>query len=316
MSPLLAPVVAAPLSAPFLAVAWAAIVAAIILAIVYGRRAQVIRARLEEEHRAQSEPLAPVPTEEMSWLRRWLFVAGFRRPSVPLFFLVFAMLAFVLGLLSALTIQQSAGLRQARVWLYDLPGGMGTMLDPILVVTPWVLFVILASLPWLYVRAARRKRVNQIEEDLPITLQLLATLSRAGLGLDAALVRVLDSSDPRRTLPQELNTFRRENMAGLPRTSCWRRLGRRVEVSSMSIFVSAMVHAEQVGGGISSVLDHQTEDVQSRRREHALIKAHALPVKLVFPLVICFLPGIFIWTLGPAFHRFIEMIDGLTRGGA
>jgi len=306
----------AALFTPALVVAWAAIVAAIILAIVYGRRAQIIRMRLHDEHQAQLEPLAPVPTQEMSWLSRWLFVAGFRRPTAIALFIVAASAAFAIGLLFALTARVSESFLQARVWLRDLPSGLGDMVQPVLSLTPWLSFMVIASIPWTYVRAARRKRVNEIEEDLPISLQLLATLSRAGLGLDAALVRVLDSSDPRRTLPQELNTFRRENLAGIPRVNCWRRLARRVEVGSVSIFVSAMVHAEQVGGGVSGVLEHQTEDVQSRRREHALIRAHALPVKLMFPLVICFLPGIFIWTLGPAFYRFIEMIEAMTRGAA
>jgi tight adherence protein C len=303
-------------SAPLLLVAWLAIVAAIYLAIVYGRRAQVIRTRLSEERATQVETLAPVPTLEMSWLRRWLFVAGFRRRYALPLFLAAALGCLALGLGLALLARSSSPVLQARVWLYELPGGLGAMMDPVLTATPWLLFLILASLPWLYVRAARRKRVNEIEEDLPISLQLLATLSRAGLGLDAALLRVVDSSDARRTLPQEFSTFRRENLSGIPRVNCWRRLARRVEVGSVSIFVAAMVHAEQVGGGISGVLDHQAEDVQSRRREHALIKAHALPVKLVFPLVICFLPGIFIWTLGPAFYRFIEMINGMMRGGS
>ena len=64
----------------------------------------------------------------------------------------------------------------------------------------------------------------------------------------------------------------------------------------------------------AEVLAHQTADVQSRRREQALITAQALPVKLVIPLVICFLPGIFVWTLGPAFYQFLQMIEGVLRG--
>ncbi len=307
--------VAVVFSVPFLILAWAAVVAAIILAVIYGRRAHLIRTRLKEEHDAQFEPLAPVPTEDMMWMRRWLFVAGFRRPGALPLFVAIAFTALFLGIALALTIRASPYMFDARVALYDLPGGIGSMLEPVLVVTPWLAFLIIASIPWLVVRAVRRQRVQEIEEDLPITLQLLATLSRAGLGLDAAMLRVLDSSNSTRTLPQELQIFRRENMAGIPRVNCWRRLGRRVDVGSLSIFVSAMIHAEQVGGGISNVLDHQTEDVQSRRRERALIKAHALPVKLVFPLVLCFLPGIFVWTLGPAFYRFIQVIDAVMNKG-
>lgn len=304
---------AAALSPTFLILAWVAVLAAVALAFIYARRARVIRTRLQLEHQVQLEPLAPVPTEDMWWMRRWLYVAGYRRAEALPLFIGLAVTSFILGLAIALTIRASTYIDKARLALYDLPGGIGTLMEPVLVVTPWVVFVLIASIPWLVVRRRRRKRVNEIEEDLPITLQLLATLSRAGLGLDAAMLRVLESSNPERTLPQELQTFRREQMAGISRVECWRRLGRRVDVSAISIFVSAMIHAEQVGGGVSDVLDHQTEDVQSRRRERALIKAHALPVKLVFPLVICFLPGIFVWTLGPAFYRFIQVIDSVTN---
>jgi tight adherence protein C len=90
---------------------------------------------------------------------------------------------------------------------------------------------------------------------------------------------------------------------------CWKRLARRIDIPSVSTFVAAMVHSEQVGGGLSGVLEHQTEDAQSRRREAALILAHSLPVKLVFPLVLCFLPGIFVWTLGPAFYQFLKVLE-------
>lgn len=301
------------LSTPFLIVAWIAIVLAIILAYVYGRRATRIRSRLISEHDAQFEPLAPVPDEGMSWMGRWLFLAGFRRPSAVALFMATSAAALFIGAAAALTISVSALMADARDAIYELPGGIGTMLDPALLLIPWFFFLIISLAPWLYVRSERRRRIREIEEDLPITLQLLATLSRAGLGFDAALLRVLDSGDKTRTLSAELTTFRRENMSGIPRDRCWRRLARRVEIPSISVFVAAMIHAEQVGGGVANVLEHQTEDVQGRRREQAMIKAQSLPVKLVFPLVICFLPGIFVWTLGPAFYQFIQLIDGVMR---
>lgn len=81
----------------------------------------------------------------------------------------------------------------------------------------------------------------------------------------------------------------------------------------MTIFVSALVQAEQVGAGFASVLRTQADDMRGRRRENANMLAQALPVKLVFPLVICFLPGIFVSTLGPVFLQFIDLAEGMTR---
>lgn len=303
----------AALSTPFLLVAWIAIVLAILLGFLQAARTRRVRERLQAEHDTQFELLAAVPDQGMGWLRRWLYISGFRRPGAKFTFLVAVASSLLLGFLAALTVAASPYLQQARTWLYDMPGNIGALLDPALVLMPWFGLLVLASLPWLHVRSARRRRVREIEEDLPISLQLLATLSRAGLGFDAALQKVLESGDEERTLSQELTAFRRENLAGIPRSQCWNRLARRVEVGSISMFVSAMTHAEQVGGGVANVLGHQTEDVQSRRRERALIAAQGLQVKLVFPLVLCFLPGIFVWTLGPAFYQFLEVIDGIMR---
>ena len=59
---------------------------------------------------------------------------------------------------------------------------------------------------------------------------------------------------------------------------------------------------------------NMANDLRNRRRDRALIKAPALPVKLVFPLVICFLPGIFVVTLGPAFREFFNLAQGVISG--
>jgi tight adherence protein C len=67
-----------------------------------------------------------------------------------------------------------------------------------------------------------------------------------------------------------------------------------------------LVQAEQLGKGIARCLRQQADDLRSRRRERALAFANALPVKRLFPLVICFLPGLFVWTLGPAFVQLFK----------
>ena len=303
----------AALSIPFLLVALGAIAAAVLLAVLYASRGRRIRDRLQAEHETQFEPLTSLPDDDMWWLPRWLYVSGFRRRGAEGAFLASAGAALLVGILLAVTVRASTQLFEARTWLYDMPGNIGALMDPVLVLMPWFLLVMVAFIPWMVVRSARRRRIQEIEEDLPISLQLLATLSRAGLGFDSALAKVIESGDAERTLTQELMTFRRENVSGIPRLQCWHRLKRRVEVPSISMFVSAITHAEQVGGGIADVLGHQTEDVQSRRRERALIAAQGLQVKLVFPLVICFLPGIFVWTLGPAFYQFLQVLDGVMR---
>ena len=64
---------------------------------------------------------------------------------------------------------------------------------------------------------------------------------------------------------------------------------------------------------MAETLQHQADDLRQRRREEALLQAQALPVKLVFPLVICFLPGIFVSTLAPAIYQMIQVANGVLR---
>jgi tight adherence protein C len=68
-----------------------------------------------------------------------------------------------------------------------------------------------------------------------------------------------------------------------------------------------------VGASIAETLRHQADDLRQRRREQALVVAQALPVKLVFPLIVCFLPGIFISTLGPVLYQMIQVADSVLR---
>jgi tight adherence protein C len=69
-----------------------------------------------------------------------------------------------------------------------------------------------------------------------------------------------------------------------------------------------------MGAGVAEVLRRQADDLRDRRREHAVALATALPAKLLFPLVICFLPAIFAITLGPTFFQFFQFVDGVIRG--
>jgi hypothetical protein len=145
----------------------------------------------------------------------------------------------------------------------------------------WMPLLLLSGVPALAVRTARRKRVMSVEQDLPLTLDLLATLAEAGLGLDAAIGRVVDSQPRDRPLFQEFRTFQRDLLAGRSRIEALRHLSRRLEVIWFNIFISAVIQAEQIGAGLAEVLRIQADDLRSRRRERALAFAMAIPVKLL-----------------------------------
>jgi tight adherence protein C len=247
------------------------------------------------------------------FLRRWLSLAGYRNPVAPTVFVVAMLLAVGIGLATVLA-ARGAGLTDVLFTkIASLPPAIGDLLVPVGYLAPWTVLLMLMLLPWLTVRRARRQRMEKVEQDLPISLELLATLGEAGLGFDAALARVLDSVAEDRPLAREFRTYQSDLLAGRTRVESLRRLAHRLEVSSVTILVSALVQAEQLGSGIAQALRRQADDLRDRRRERANAFAMALPIKRMFPLVICFLPGIFVWTLGPFFARLFEFADTFIR---
>ena len=89
---------------------------------------------------------------------------------------------------------------------------------------------------------------------------------------------------------------------------------RRVEVTMFSTFISAIVQAEQVGAGVGETLKIQAAEMRSRRREKASAAAMAVPTLLVAPMVIGFLPGIFVVLIGPMVYEAFGALGQTFRG--
>lgn len=267
--------------------------------------------------RVFSEPQAKADDRDASaadgGLQRWLFLAGYRRPNAVSVFVSSTLVAIAIGLAVAFVIWNAGLVLQLVSVVNRLPPGIGDLLVPVAYLMPWTTLLILIMVPWLVVRQARRQRVQQVEIDLPISLELLATLSEAGLGFDAALSRVLDSVGEDRPLAREFRTYQSDLLAGRTRVDALRRMANRLEVPAVSVLISALVQAEQMGSGIALALRRQADDLRDRRRERATAFAMALPIKRMFPLVICFMPGIFVWTLGPFFVQLIQFADTFIR---
>ncbi len=276
------------------------------------RRAHLLRRMYADDQMLEAAAIEDDPAER-NLLSRWLYLAGFRSGAAPALFVAATAACGLLGVLLVITLDTSGLTRQAMAAAGKVPSGVGDMASAVLRAAPWLLLGMLLLMPWSYVNSARKRRVMQVEQDMPVTLELLATMSESGLAFDSALERVVQAQQEERPLFRELRTFQLEVLSGVSRVLCFRRLSQRLEVPSMTIFVSALVQAEQVGAGFANVLRSQADDLRNRRREEANVLASALPVKLIFPLVICFLPGIFVTTLGPIFLQFIHMIDGMTR---
>lgn len=272
------------------------------------------RARLMGGEGPDEAPRAAADELEPGTLRHWLTAAGFPGELAPTSFVASSAACTVLGCLVAAGLSLSGLPAQLARTLIELPGGYGGLLAPVPILGPWVLLATCGLVPYLVVNGRRRRRVRETEEDLPLTLELLATLSQAGLGFDAGVARILDARPEPRPLFEELRQLQRDLLSGVPRVRALRALARRLELGPISMLVSALVQAEQMGASLADVLARQAQDVRARRRADVLIKAEALTVKLVFPLVMCFMPGLFVFTLGPAFHQLFQLTASFSRG--
>ncbi len=249
--------------------------------------------------------------ERRSRIRRWLAGAGFRQSSASLVFLGATVISSwtALGLLSAVSYFGVA--KKVVQTTTAIPGDVGGGIVLVGYVLPWIVFCVIAASPIFFVRGVRHQRIEDVEKDLPLFLDLLATLAEAGMSFDLALAKILNSHPSRSTLAKEFRVFQRETFLGISRLACFRRLAQRLPAPSMSLFVSALLQSEQLGSNIAQTLRRQAIELRQRRQEKAMLHAQGLSVKLVFPLIVCFLPGIFLATLGPTIYQLLQVVSGV-----
>nr|MBA3297681.1 type II secretion system F family protein [Acidobacteriota bacterium] len=269
------------------------------------RRAVAIDRRLEELTVSRSdEPVKPrrhalvglfkrigekVPRspKEMGSLRLRLVQAGYRREeALTIFFGMRVLLAVVLFLVFSTSIIVRANTMLALGALgvgYVLPG------------------MILARLA--------KRRAHRIRLSLADALDLLVVSVEAGLGLDQALSRVgaeLAFAHPE--LSEELKLINLELRAGKARSEALRNLADRTGVDDLSALVTMLIQTDKFGTSVAQSLRVYSETLRTKRRQRAEEAAAKTGVKMVFPLVFCIFPAIWVVTIGPAAIKFVTVL--------
>jgi len=155
-----------------------------------------------------------------------------------------------------------------------------------------------AFYPILWLRDCGKARQHQIARALPYDLDLLTLSVEAGLDFAAAIGKVVEKGR-KGPLCDELSVMLRELKLGKTREEALRNLAASVELVSLTTFVQALVHADRMGTPLGKVLRILSTEMRVARTQRAEKLANEAPVKLLFPLIACIFPTIFLMLFGP-----------------
>jgi tight adherence protein C len=235
--------------------------------------------------------MAPKSPKEMGELQRRLVCAGYRTSAaLPLF----------IGI--------RVGIAIAAFVIATTP----------LVVRPSLLLAIAVAgvayvLPGMVLARIAKARQLRIRLSLPDALDLLVVSVEAGLGLDQALQRVGDEiAFAHQDLSDELRLVNLELRAGTARAEALRNLADRTGVDDLLSLAVMLIQTDKFGTSVAQSLRVHSETLRTKRRQRAEEAAAKTAAKMVFPLVFCIFPAIWVVTIGPAAIKIIQVLFPMT----
>jgi len=236
---------------------------------------------------------APHSAKEMGKLQKKLVYAGYRgHEAITVFFGI--RLGCALLVFTAL----STGMFVKPKLIYALAGAaLGYLL------------------PSMALGRMAKRRQHRIRLGLADALDLLVVSVEAGLGLDQAIQRVGDElAFAHADLSSELRLINFELRAGKARAEALRNLADRTGVDDIQSLVAMLVQTDKFGTSVAQSLRVHSETVRTKRRQRAEEAAAKTGVKMVFPLVFCIFPAIWVVTIGPAAIKFVQVLGPMAAG--
>lgn len=162
-----------------------------------------------------------------------------------------------------------------------------------------------AGLPLIWMRDQIKRRHLEIGRAMPFNLDLLTLSVEAGLDFGGAVATVVDRGVPG-ALVEELGIMLREIRMGKTREESLRNLADRVRFPPLSQFVSNLIQADRMGTSLGKILRIQSSQLRIARTQRAEKLANEAPVKMLFPLIFCIFPTVFMILFGPIVYQFID----------
>lgn len=248
--------------------------------------------RFRRRERIKEDIVAMVTTDQLSGARLLLTQAGFRHPlAYQAYFWARVVLPCTLFAV-AVVFGKARGMPNGRIFFLALLG---------------LLFGYLFPLAFVQLRS--RKRKEEITDYLPDALDLLVVCVEAGLGLNAAFVKISEEfklSSP--VLSGEFDLVNREMVAGKPRMEALRALSDRTGVEEVKALVAMLIQTEKLGTSLAQSLRVHSDSLRTKRRQRAEEAAAKTTIKLVFPLVFLLFPALFVVILGPGFIQIAHVL--------
>lgn len=246
----------------------------------------------------------PENSEEVSALRTRFLHAGIRQNSAPLAYFgakTLLALIFPLGTYFSVVVSHPGMAAATQLFVILLAASVGFYLPN----------VVLSKLIFI--------RQREIFENFPDALDLMTVCMEAGLGAEAAIVRVADEMQHKSlALAEELHLVTLELRAGVDRAQALRNLATRTGVEEVEGFATMIIQAERFGTSIAASLRVHSDMLRTRRRQRAEEAAAKIALKLLFPLIFCIFPALMLVLLGPAmisiYRVLLPMMAG-TNGG-
>lgn len=237
------------------------------------------------------EPLARLALPEggldYSSFRVHLMSAGFRNAAAPVIFF-------------------SAKLASTLLFPAAFMAAVSVLTDPLANDVMLAGVIMFAALGFFFPNSVLRVMINHRQRELfeafPDAIDLLVVCVEAGLGLDAAIARTSKEMRLRsQVLADELHLVTLELRVGASREQALRNLALRTGLDDVAALVTMLVQADRFGTNVADALRVHADSLRIRRQMRAEEAAAKLPVKLVFPLVLCVFPALMIVLAGPPF---------------
>jgi tight adherence protein C len=164
-------------------------------------------------------------------------------------------------------------------------------------------------LPGIVLARLAKKRQHKMQLGLADALDLMVVSVEAGLGLDQAIIRVgeeLAFAHP--DLSDELKLVNIELRAGKARTEALRNLADRTGLDDVGSLTTMLIQTDKFGTSVAQSLRVFSDTLRTKRRQRAEEAAAKTGVKMVFPLVFCIFPAIWVVTIGPAAIKFVQVL--------